>query len=86
MYARTIDSARHGAAQGIDFLRQLTFAYAADGRVATHLAEGFEILRQQQGLSAKPSRGQGRFGAGVTAADNDAVETSGVIHGHSRRF
>ena len=70
----------HGAAQGIDLLHQMAFANAADRGVAAHLAEGFNIVRQQQGANAHACGSQGCFGAGVAAADHDQVKLFGVLH------
>jgi len=48
--ATQIGSRGHRAAEGIDFLDQMAFANATDGRVATHGTEGFHVMRQQQGF------------------------------------
>ena len=68
--------ARHGAAEGVHLLHQMPLADAADGRVAAHLAEGFDVVGEQGGASG-PRRRSG-FGAGMAAADNDHVESGGV--------
>src|SRR5690606_29995736 len=45
--AALVGGARHGAAEGINFFYQMALADAADGRVAAHLAEGLNVVRQQ---------------------------------------
>src|SRR5690606_37454244 len=83
LYAGQVGGLRHDAAQGIDFLGQVTLAAAADGRVAAHVAEGFHIVAEQQGLDPHAGRRQGGLGAGMAAADHDDVETGGAVHqGH----
>jgi hypothetical protein len=76
----TIGRQRHRAAECVDFLDQMTFADAADRRVAGHLAECFDIVCQQQRFAAEPSGSQTRLGAGMAAADHDDIETLRVIH------
>ena len=39
---------RHGAAERVDFLNQMTLADPADGRVAAHLTERLDVVRQQE--------------------------------------
>jgi type IV pilus assembly protein PilO len=39
---------RHQAAEGVDLLDQMALADTADGRVARHLAQGLDVLRQQK--------------------------------------
>jgi hypothetical protein len=57
--ARAIGRPGHGAAQCIDFTDQMTFANAADGRIAGHLTQGIDGMREQQGTTAHASSGQG---------------------------
>ncbi len=66
---------RHGhrAAEGVDFLDQMTLADAADGRIAAHLAEGFDIVGQQQGARTQTRGGERGLGAGMAAADDDHI-------------
>ena len=78
--AGAIGGARHGAAERVDFLRQMAFADAADSRVAAHLPQRLDVLRQQQRAHAHARRGERGLGAGVAAADDDAAVTSRVIH------
>ena len=69
-----IRGARHDAAQRIDFLDEVTLADAADGRIAAHLAERLDGLRQQQ-RARTHARGRERgFGARVSATHDDYVK------------
>ena len=38
---------RHGAAERIDLLDQVPLADAADGRIAAHLPERLDVVREQ---------------------------------------
>ena len=70
---------RHRAAQGVDLLHEVAFPDAADRRIARHLPQRLDVVRQQQRRTAHTSRRERRFGAGVTSADNDNVkEFSGL--------
>ncbi len=71
----------HGAAQSVDFLDQMALANAADGRVATHLPQRLDVVRQQQGLATHARRCQGGLGAGVSAAHHDHIELNWIQHG-----
>ena len=75
---------RHRAAERVDFLDQVALADAADRRVAAHLPERLDALRQQQRARAHARRGQGGLGAGMAAAYNDDVEFLGETHGSAR--
>ena len=72
---------RHRAAQRVDLLDQVPLADAADRRVAAHLAERFDVVREQQRGAAHAGGGQRRLGAGMAAADNDDIKGLGVEHG-----
>jgi hypothetical protein len=47
MYAGSIRSPCHPSAQRIDFLHQVTLANSANRRIAAHLPERLDILRQK---------------------------------------
>jgi len=64
----------HRAAHGIDFLDQVALADAADGRIARHLAQCLDIMREQKRLLPHAGGSEGRLGTGVTTTDNDDVE------------
>jgi len=78
--AAFIGGQRHGASQGIDFLDQMAFANAADRRVATHLTQGLDVVRQQQGLAAHAGGRQRSLGTGVAATDHDHIKNLGIKH------
>ena len=80
MNARLVGRMGHQPPQGIHFLNQMPLADAANGRVAAHGAQGVDIVGQQQGARAHARRRQGRFGARVTAADDDDLVGLGVKH------
>ncbi|MNU68563.1 hypothetical protein D3C71_579320 [compost metagenome] len=81
--AGDIGQTAHDAVQGVDLAHQMALAQTADGRVATHLADGFQLLGQQQGAGAGARRGGCSFATGVAAADDDDVEgvRGGGAHG-----
>ena len=61
----------------------MAFADAADGGVARHLAEGFDVVWEQQGLRTHACGGKRGFRACVAAADDDNVVGFGINHvGH----
>ena len=73
MPARSIGPAHHPV-QRIDLANEMALGQAADRRIARHLADGFELMGQQQGPRAQPRRGRGRLAAGMTAANDDDVK------------
>ncbi len=72
--ARAVRGPRHRAAERVDLPDQMTLADAADRRVAAHLAQRLDVLREQQRARAEASRGERCLGAGVAAAYHDDVE------------
>ena len=70
----------HGAAQRIHFLDQVPLADAADGRVAGHLAQRFDVVGEQQRGAAHPGGRQRGLGAGMAATDDDHLETLREVH------
>ena len=56
----------HDAVEGVDLADQMAFAQTADGRVARHLADGLDLVRDQRGARARrarrPSRPRSRRG------------------------
>jgi hypothetical protein len=71
----------HQAAQGIDFLDQMSLADSANGGIATHLADGLDVVGQQQGGDAHTRRRQGGLGPRVAATDHDDAVT--WLRGHA---
>jgi len=77
----------HRTAERVDLLDQMPLADATDRRIARHRPQGFDVVRQQQRLHAHARGGERRFGAGVTATDNDDFERFREFHDgrHSTR-
>src|SRR5690606_16887848 len=69
----------HRAAERVALLREMPLADPADRRVAAHLAEGLDVLRDEQRLDAHACGRKRRLGAGMTAADDDAAEPVGML-------
>ena len=65
---------RHGAAQRIDLLHEVPFADAADGRIAAHLPQSFDVVGQEQCLLEHAGSRERCLGACMAAADHDYVE------------
>lgn len=59
----------------------MPFADTADGRVARHLPERFDVVGKQERVRAHAGGGQRGFCAGVSAADDDDVVGVGVGDG-----
>src|SRR5262245_10242761 len=55
----------------------MPLADAPDRGVAGHLAEGFDAVREEQGLATEPGSGQRGLGTGMTSADNDDIKIPG---------
>ena len=73
----------HRTAQRVDLLDQMALADAADRRIATHLPQRFEAVRQQQRAAAHAGGRERGFGAGMAAADDDEIEFAGIEHGRT---
>ena len=74
----------HDAVERVDLADQVALAQAADGRVAAHLADGLELVGQQQRARAQTRRRSRGFAAGVAAADDDDVV--GALRTHVSGF
>ena len=81
MDAAGIRATCHEPAHGIDLAHQVALADAADGGIAGHLAERFDVVREQQGAGTHAGAGKRRLGAGVAAANDDDVERFRELHG-----
>jgi hypothetical protein len=71
---RLVRGNRHRAAQGVDFLHQMTLTNAPNGRITRHLSEGFQAMGQQKRGAAHPSGSKGCLGACMAAADHNDVK------------
>jgi hypothetical protein len=65
---RCIDGAAHLAAQRIELADQMTFAEAADRRVARHERDPVAAQRHDRRAQAHPRRPERRLAASVTGA------------------
>ena len=81
--AGAVGGACHDAAEGVDFFDKMPLADAANGGVAAHLPDGFDVVGEQQGAGAAAGGGAGGFNAGVATADDKNVVMDGVFHGCS---
>jgi hypothetical protein len=75
-----ICSPRHRSAKGIDFFHEVALADAANCRIARHLTERLNAMRNQQRIYTHPRSGQCRLCASMTASDHDYVIFNGVTH------
>src|ERR1035437_9317206 len=55
----------------------MTLAQPADSGIAGHLADGFQLVGEQQGRSAKARGVRRGLASGVAAADHDYIPGSG---------
>jgi hypothetical protein len=63
-----------------NFLDQVALADAADRRVAGHLPQRLEAVRQKQGLAPHPRGRERSLGARMATTDHDDVKISGKLH------
>jgi hypothetical protein len=80
LYPCLIGRLSHCAPKSINFPDKMSLADASDGRIAGHLSQSFDIVRQKQCLAASASRGQRSFGACVTATNYNDVENLWEAH------
>ncbi len=78
--ARLVRCDGHRTAQRIHFLDQVALADATDGRVAGHLAQRFDVVREQQRGAAHPRGRKRGLGARMAAADDNHLETLLEVH------
>ena len=72
--ARQVDRPGHGAAERVDFLRQMTLANAANRRVTAHLPQRLKAVRHEQDAGTRARGSQRGFRTGVSAANYDDVK------------
>ena len=75
-----VGSRGHGAAERVHFSDQVTFADASYGGIAGHLAQGFDVVRQEQSSRAGPGASERRLRAGMAATNDYYVEMRGKKH------
>ena len=82
--ARLVDHAAHQPVERIDLADEMPLAKTADRGIARHLADGFELMRDERRARAHARRRGGRLAARVPASHNDDVEC--VLHDVRYRF
>ena len=79
--------AAHQSVERIDLAHQMALAETADGRIAGHLADRGEAVRDQNRLGTESSRGRRGFRAGVPAPhDNDICSHHGFTWNNLNGF
>jgi hypothetical protein len=63
----------------------MTFTDAANGRVTAHLANGFNVVGQQQSSGTHARSGQSRLGTGMAATHHNHIKNLVVIHRHVKK-
>jgi len=76
----TVGGMAHGPAKRIDLFHQVALADTANGRVAGHLAQGLDVVRQQERLRPHACRRQCGLSAGMAATNDDDIVAVRVIH------
>ena len=70
----------HGTTQSVHLFHKVALANTANRRVAAHLAQGFDVVRQQKCLATHARSRQCGFGAGMAAANDDHIKFLWVKH------
>ena len=73
MDARRVGDPAHQAVERVDLADQVTLAEPPDSRIARHLADGCEGMRDERRPGAHTCRGGRRLGSSVPAADDNHV-------------
>jgi len=76
----------HGATQGVNFFDQVAFANTANGRVAAHLTQGLDVVRQQECFATHARRRQGSLGSRVATANDDHIKFLWIKHQITRSW
>ena len=63
----------HQPVERVDLAHEMALPKPADGRIAGHLADRGEAMRDERRLGAHPRRSRRRLAAGMAAADHDHV-------------
>ena len=81
---RHVGRTAHDPAEGVHLANDGPFGDPADGRVARHLADGFEGARDNGDSRAGAGCGDGGLGTGVAGAHDEDVKVGfgakGVVH------
>ena len=78
--AGPVDGPSHSAPECIDFPGQVSLADAADRRVAAHLTQRSDFLRNEQGPRTRARGSKGCFRTCMATANDDDIE--GRIFAH----
>ena len=70
----------HHPVQGVDLPHKMALAEAADGWIAAHFTNGFELVGEQQGARAESSRRRGCLAAGMSSADDNYIPGHKAAH------
>ena len=68
----------HRAAEGVYFADDVSLGQTTDGRVAGHLGNGVQVLREHSRPATHAGGGKGGFHAGMASPDDDDVVGHGV--------
>ena len=58
----------------------MAFSDATHRGIAGHLAQRFQVVREQQRLGSRPGGRERGLGAGMATADHDHIESSRELH------
>src|SRR5579859_1256813 len=75
-----VGGCRHNSAERVYFFDQMTFSNPADGWIAGHLPQRFDIMGKQQCAASGPCRRECGLGAGMTTTYDDDIERIGIVH------
>ena len=81
MYSSFISRFTHRTAQCVNLLNQMPFTNTTNSRVAAHLTQRIDIVRQQQRAGARARCSQRSLCACVTTTDNDDVKAGWELYG-----
>ena len=76
--AGLVDHPAHQPVERIDLAHEMPLAEPADGRVARHLADGLELVRDERRARAHACRRRRCLAARVPASHNDDVKAIGT--------
>ena len=82
--AGAIRRLRHDTTERIDLANQMPLADAPDRRVARHLPQRLDVLRQQQGPRAAARSRECGLGTGMAATDHDHIKLVVLRHAATR--
>ena len=77
---RLVGRDAHRAAERVHFLDQVSLADPADRGIARHLPQRLDVVGEQQRATTHARGGEGCFGTGVAATDDDDVEFFWIKH------